>query len=116
MIKRTKFNVILLGGTSGKTSLIDRNKGYDFEYIPLVTIGIDTSIETKIIDNTTYKFKIFDTAGGERYRSTFSSTIKISDGILIVFDVTNKVTFKEVNVFLQNIEENRNREKIYLYF
>ena len=63
MIKRTKFNVILLGGTSGKTSIIDRNKGYDFEYIPLATIGIDTSIYTKIIDNTTYKFKIFDTLG-----------------------------------------------------
>ncbi len=67
-------------------------------------------MDTREINNKRYIFKIFDTASQERYNSIYSDIINLSDGILIVFDVTNNVTFKEANIFLRNIEENINRE------
>ena len=105
-IKKLKFNVIVLGEQSvGKTSIISRLKGKEFEDTTLSTAGIDYYIDDKIIEGVKYKFKIFDTAGQERYKSIAGSTIKLADGFIIVFAIDNKKSFEQVQYWINRVEE-----------
>ena len=52
-----------------------------------------------------YKFKIFDTAGQERYKSISSTTIQIADGFLMVFAVDNKESYNRIVDWIDFIEE-----------
>ncbi len=62
-------------------------------------------MDTATFDGIDYKFKIYDTAGQERYRSISKSTIKITDGFLIVFSVANKKSFELINYWYESIQE-----------
>ena len=105
-IKKLKFNVVVLGEQSvGKTSIISRLKGKEFEDTTLSTAGIDYYIDDKIIEGVKYKFKIFDTAGQERYKSIAGSTIKLADGFIIVFAIDNKKSFEQVQYWINRVEE-----------
>jgi len=106
-IKRKKFNISILGETQvGKTSMIKVLKGQGFEDIMLSTIGIDTTSDKQVFEGQEYTFKIFDTAGQERYEGIVSSTtINVSDGFLMVFSVDSLKTFEKINHWLEFIEE-----------
>ena len=114
MIKRTKFNVSILGEMSvGKTCIVNSLKGMEFDENQIATIGVDDVIDEAVFDNQVYKCKIFDTAGQERYKSISSKTIQIADGFLIVFSVDNIKSFECLISWIQDIEEKVNRsEKI----
>ena len=106
MIKRTKFNVSLLGDTTvGKTCLVNSLKGLDFDENQIATIGVDDVIDEAEFDNKIYKFKIFDTAGQERYKSISTKTIQLADGFFLVFAVDNKNSFERITFWLQKTEE-----------
>ena len=106
MIKRTKFNVSLLGdATVGKTCLVNSLKGLGFDENQIATIGVDDVIDEAKFDNKMYKFKIFDTAGQERYTSISTNTIQLADGFFLVFAVDNKNSFDRITFWMQNIEE-----------
>ena len=116
-IKRNKFNISILGESQvGKTGISNYffNKNIDATYIS--TIGIDSNIAIALFDGEEFKFKIFDTAGQERYRSISYSTIKISDAFLLVFSVDNKKSFQQIDYWLDSIKEeiDANKKVIYL--
>ena len=105
-ISKKKFNVIILGeGKVGKTSIIMRVIGKQFQESTLSTAGIDYFTHEKEIDGVKYKFKIFDTAGQERYRSISSSTIKLADGFIVVFALNDKTSFSQVKYWISQIED-----------
>ena len=105
-IMRTKFNISLLGeGVVGKTSLISVYSGNEFDYTIQKTVGIDNYVCNEIIDGKYYKFKVFDTAGQERYKSISNSTIRVADGFLLVYSVDNKQSFDLLNEWLDAISQ-----------
>ena len=105
-IKRKKFNVSLLGESQvGKTRISNVYLGKDLDEFTLSTIGIESYMDTAIFDGSEYKFKIYDTAGQERYKSISKSTIKITDGFLLVFSVSNKNSFNLINYWYDSIKE-----------
>ena len=115
-IKRNKFNVNLLGESQvGKTGLSNYffHKKFDSNYIS--TIGIDSNITTVIFDDEEYKFKIYDTAGQERYRSISKSTIKISNGFILVFSVVDKKSFQQIDYWLDSLKEEVDIHKKIIY-
>ena len=106
MIKRTKFNVSILGeSTVGKTSMINNLKGYEFDPFQIATIGVDDFSDEVEFENKKYKFKIFDTAGQERYKSISTNTIQLADGFLIVFSVEDKNSFELLDKWINSINE-----------
>ena len=106
-IKRTKFNVSILGETQvGKTCILSVYKGVKFNEKNLSTIGMDTFLDLVNIEGKEYKFKIFDTNGQERYNSISTSTIKFADGFLVVFSVDKKSSFDRVINWIKVIENN----------
>ena len=106
MIKRSKFNISLLGDSHvGKTCIVNSLKGNPFDEGQIATIGIDDIMDEAKFDNKIYKFKIFDTAGQERYKSISTTTIQISDGFLLVFSVCDKESFEHISYWINSIEE-----------
>ena len=98
----------LLGdSTVGKTAICNSLMNIEFAQDMLSTIGSD-KLETKfpLENGTEIKLILWDTAGQERFRSVALKAIKAVQGIVIVFDVTKKQTFKNLNLWLDEIKEN----------
>ena len=106
-IARKKFNVTLLGESDvGKTRMTNTYFGKLSENDNIIsTIGIESTIDNATFDGIQYKFKIYDTAGQERYKSISRQTIKINDGFLLVFSVDNKKSFELIDEWLKSIIE-----------
>ena len=103
-IARKKFNINFLGDTTvGKTSIIKRHVNKTFDENAIATIGIDNIKDEKEFDKKTYSFKIYDTAGQERYKSISINYIKLGDGFLLVFAVDKRETFDKLEEWVQNI-------------
>ena len=73
-------------------------------------------MKTKFIVNNGEEIKliIYDTSGQERYRTISLSTTKICLGLILVFDVSNKSTFKNLELWLKDIKENTKDDLIIL--
>ena len=109
-IKRIKFNISLLGDTTvGKTCMVCSLKDIQFDEAQLATIGVDEVYDEAKFDKKLYKFKIFDTAGQERYRSITTSTVQISDGFLLVFSIINRPSFERLSFWIDTL---KNKVKI----
>ena len=57
-------------------------------------------------ENNLYNFKIFDTAGQERYNNIVASTIKVADGYVLVFSVDQKSSLDKISTWLKYLAEN----------
>ena len=85
------LKIIFIGDPAvGKSSLLERISENEFkENIP-TTLGVDFIFKNVITNEVDIKIQIFDTAGQERFRSLINSYYKLSDGIIMVFDITDK--------------------------
>ena len=105
-----EYRIVLIGNTAvGKTSLFKKISTKVFLEKNISTIGMDKkTLQFELdIDGAKKGFSIslVDTAGQERYRSITKSYYKESDGILLLYDVTNRDSFKNVNIWLDSIKE-----------
>ena len=101
------FKVLLLGNSDvGKSSLILRYVDQVWNEVFVPTIGVDFKVKTLTIDNKQIKMQIWDTAGQERFRNVISSYFKGSHCILLVYDITNRDSFKNLENWLIEIEKN----------
>ena len=85
--------IILVGESGvGKTSIISRYLNR-YQEKTEVTYGAYFSNKTIIVDGYKINFEIWDTAGQERYRSMNNIFYKDAYICLMVYDITNKITF-----------------------
>ena len=89
----------------GKTCLLFRFAENSFNPTFISTIGIDFKVKTVEIDGKRIKLQVWHTAGQERFRTITTSYYRGANGILLVYDVTNKKTFDNITNWLRNIEE-----------
>ena len=109
--------IITLGDSQvGKTCLIYRFADNTFIDSYLSTIGIDSKSKVVELDkDRKIKLIVYDTAGQERFKSLSANYIKKADGILIVYDVTNKQSFINVENWIKSAKEDMNKNiPIYL--
>ena len=101
------FKILLLGNSDvGKSSLILRyvDQVWSDTFVP--TIGVDFKVKTLELQNKQIKMQIWDTAGQERFRNVISSYFRGAHGILLIYDVTNRDSFKNLESWLIEIEKN----------
>ncbi len=60
----------------------------------------------EIIDEREVKIKIWDTAGQEQYMSLTRNFFHNSEGIFLVYDVTNRTSFQQIKHWMQCINDN----------
>ena len=104
------FKVLMLGNSNvGKSSLFLRfvDDIWNDTFVP--TIGVDFKIKTIEIDQKKVKMQIWDTAGQERFKNIISSYYRGANGILLIYDITDKESFKSLSNWLIEIEKNGNK-------
>ena len=113
--KKIVYKFALLGDSKvGKTTIFKKIFTNKFSEFNLSSIGVDIrtlnyeDLEISINGQTVKKsfdIKLFDTAGQERFRSVTTNYIKGSDGIILIYDITNKESFNNVKNWLKSITE-----------
>ena len=102
------IKVVLIGESSvGKTSIICQFMDKIFQEDLQSTVG--GTFNSKLIKcstNKTLKLEIWDTAGQERYRCVTKMFYKDADVVVLVYDITNKISFEELkNYWLEQVLE-----------
>ena len=106
------FKVLLLGNSDvGKSSLLLRYVDSVWNDACVPTIGVDFKVKTLTINEKKVKMQIWDTAGQERFRTVVATYFRGAHGILLLYDVTNKDSFKNLESWLIEIEKNA-KEKV----
>jgi len=99
------FKILLIGDiNAGKSSILLRYADDRFSEMYISTIGVDFRIKTVTVDGKIIKLQIWDTAGQERFRTITSSYYRGAHGIMICYDVTDSDSFKNVQMWLKEIE------------
>ena len=98
------FKILLIGNPSvGKSSIFTQFIETNYSDLSMSTIGIDFKIKTIKVDNKYIKLQIWDTAGQDRFKTLTNSYYRGSHGIIIVFDITNRKSFIDLQNWLNDI-------------
>ncbi len=60
--------------------------------------------------------QIWDTAGQERYRTITNAYYKGADGIIIVFDITQRESFLSIDSWLEEVRKNVGDDVLIMIF
>ena len=105
------ITIMTLGKCSvGKSSFILRFTENRFENTYLTTVGLDFRFRLVNIKDIQYKVLFYDTVGQEKYHSIAPNIIKKANGIIIMYDITNKSTFDSIPEILKTIEEEKGKD------
>ena len=101
------YKVLLLGdSTVGKTCFLMRYTDNTFQEIHMSTIGLDYRLKTMTLNSgKQVKVQIWDTAGQDRFRAITKNYYKGAHGIILIYDVTNQLTFENVTNWINQIKE-----------
>ena len=106
-----KIKIMLLGESQiGKTSLIQRYVKNNFNLSYITTVGIDFQLKQIKMNNKSIKLQIWDTAGQERFKNITKSYFHSSDGFIVGYDITSRLSFTNVSTWLKEINENAPEE------
>jgi small GTP-binding protein len=105
------INLIALGNTEvGKTAYLIRNTENKFRP-SLSTVGIDMRNKKIELENgKKVNVKFYDTSGQERYHSLSANFIKKADGIILMYDITNRNSYDTISRWWDNILEHKERD------
>ncbi len=106
-----KIKIMLLGESQiGKTSLIQRYVKNNFNLSYITTVGIDFQLKQIKMNNKSIKLQIWDTAGQERFKNITKSYFHSSDGFIVGYDITSRLSFTNVSTWLKEINDNAPEE------
>lgn len=102
------FKILLLGDCSvGKTCFLLRYVEDTFTENHITTIGVD--YKTKVFQEEKsaqlIKLQIWDTAGQDKFRCITKNYFRGSNGILLIYDITNQNSFKNIRNWVSQIKE-----------
>ena len=97
--------LLLIGDSGvGKSCIMMRFADDSFSSSFITTIGIDFKIKTITLNNKKIKLQIWDTAGQERFRTITTAYYRGAMGIIMVYDITDELSFSNIRNWMLNIE------------
>jgi small GTP-binding protein len=106
--------VIVVGGASaGKSSLIKRFAERTFAPTKPTT-GIDFCARTVEVRGVKFRLQIWDTAGQERTFSSPKSYYRECAAALIVYDVTDRASFAQLQTWINTVREYSENPEIWI--
>ena len=104
---KKNLSFIIIGNSNvGKTCFYTRFHKNQFQDHFLSTIGIDKNIKYFKYKGEECKIILWDTAGQDRFKSLTKKYYQNSNGIFLFYDVTNKESFNDVSVWMNDINDN----------
>ena len=89
-----------VGKTTLQNSYVDKNKSRQ------ITIGTDFNDKIVEVESHQIKLQIYDTAGAERFHAIGRSFYNKGDIFLLVYDITDRVSFEKLGFWLSEIKKN----------
>ena len=110
----TNLSILLLGNSdTGKTSLLMKYVKNQYKESYISTVGLDTFMKDLKINEEDVRLHLMDTSGQEKFKSLAQSYYNKVDGIIFVFDVTNRESFEGIKYWLKDALS-YNKEIIYV--
>ena len=112
-----QIKLVIIGDTGvGKTNFIFQFTEGRFSSLHVTTVGFD--YKSKIIklpkSKRNVKLQIWDTAGQERYMAINKSLFQKVQGIILMYDLTNRDSFEHVTNWLNLIKQTVSSKTIIL--
>jgi len=106
------YKVVLIGDSGvGKSNISSRFARNEFTVESKATIGVDFCTRTLQVEDKSIKLQIWDTAGQERYRAITSAYYRGSVGVILVYDISKKITFENVDRWYSEVTQNLDIQK-----
>ncbi|XP_037075800.1 ras-related protein Rab-18-B-like [Pollicipes pollicipes] len=107
------LKILIIGESgTGKSSLLLRFVDNTFDPDQSATIGVDFKVKTINVEGNRVKLAIWDTAGQERFRTLTPSYYRGAQGVILVYDVANRVSFSKLDMWLNELQTYANRSNI----
>ena len=114
-IKAVKIG-FLGDSTVGKTSVCKSFAGEEFSEDEMITIGSDKYENKFTLKNgKEIKVVVWDTAGQERFIPAALKIMQSVHAVVIIFSVTNKISFNHVENYINIIKENLDNPSIVIF-
>ena len=113
----TLIKLCIIGDSSvGKSNFLFKFIEGQFSPLHVATIGFDYKSRIITLPNFKKKIKlqIWDTAGQEKYMSMNKSLFQRVQGIILMYDITNRETFERLHIWLNLIKQMTNEIPIIL--
>ena len=95
------LKILLIGDSFvGKTSLLLKYCEGQFPEAHMATIGVEFKDKIVNVGKWKVRLQIWDTSGQERFRSITQNFYRNADGILFVYDITNRESFSHIKDWL----------------
>ena len=96
-LKELNIKIIVVGDSNvGKSALLNNYLGNEFSKDITPTVGLENKSKIINIKGLKTKVQIWDTAGQEKFNALTQQYFRNADGILLVFDLSNKNSFKHI--------------------
>lgn len=107
------FKMIIIGDSGvGKTNILSRYTKNQFNTDFKPTIGVEFGAKKVEMYGIKVKNQIWDTAGQERYKSITNTYYKGAKGALVVYDISQKETFRNVKKWINELKMNGDQDVI----
>ena len=103
------YKILVLGDSFvGKTNMLNRFLHNKFDSNTKETVGVEFGSRNFLMGKKQdiVKAQIWDTAGQERYRSVTKAYYKGGKGVLLVYDITRRSTFDNIDNWLIDLRTN----------
>jgi small GTP-binding protein len=105
------FKVVLIGDSGvGKSNIMSRYLKDEFSIETKTTVGVEFGAKKIELNGNNIKAQIWDTAGQERYKSITNAYYKGSKGALLVYDITKKESFDNIDRWISELKNNGDPE------
>ncbi|XP_071958378.1 ras-related protein Rab-22A-like [Antedon mediterranea] len=101
-----EIKLCLLGDSGvGKSSIVQRFVADQYtESIP-PTIGASFMSKTLMVEDKSYKFQIWDTAGQEKYRGLAPMYYRGASAAIVAYDITSQISYEKVKDWIQELHQ-----------
>ncbi|EPR59731.1 Ras-related protein Rab11 [Toxoplasma gondii TgCatPRC2] len=101
------YKIVLIGDSGvGKSNMLSRFTRDEFNLESKSTIGVEFATKSVYLDEgKVIKAQIWDTAGQERYRAITSAYYRGAVGALLVYDITKRQSFENVERWLKELRD-----------
>ena len=100
------IKILIVGdSTVGKTNFIKKYVENKFNESYFASTGIDLITTSIKIEGKSFKIQIWDTAGQEKYRAMTKNLFLKTQGIVIIFDISNEISFINLKSWMNDIKE-----------
>jgi small GTP-binding protein len=101
------LKLVLIGDSGvGKTNILSRYNNNEFSLATQPTVGVEFGNKIIKKENKSIKLQLWDTAGQERYKAITNAFYKGSKGAFVVYDITRKSTFLNIDNWIGELKTN----------